>query len=203
MTATSTAFAFLAIAPGRVNLLGEHVDYNDGPVLPAAIDRTVQVRFSPAEGNRVSIRALDLGKLVEFQLDQVDTKKDIDGNPLTGWALYPAGVASVLQQAGYTVKGMEAEFTSNVPMGSGLSSSAAVEVAFMAAWNHLGRVEMERIDSGKVSPKSRECVRRSQLRINGSIRLCSWCGSTRAFFQHPHPGVAPGTLASFCSDHHR
>ena len=69
--------------------MGEHVDYNDGPVLPAAIDRTVQVRFSPAEGNRVSIRALDLGKQVEFQLDQVDTKKDIDGNPLTWLGVIP------------------------------------------------------------------------------------------------------------------
>jgi galactokinase len=204
MTATSTAFAFLAIAPGRVNLLGEHVDYNDGPVLPAAIDRTVQVRFSPAEGNRVSIRALDLGKLVEFQLDQVDTKKDIDGNPLTGWALYPAGVASVLQQAGYTVKGMEAEFTSNVPMGSGLSSSAAVEVAFMAAWNHLGRVEMERMTLAKLAQKAENayvgvnCGLMDQFASAHGVDQHALYFNTRTLEWHPVP--LPASAAIIIAD---
>jgi galactokinase len=149
-----TDFPYLAIAPGRVNLLGEHVDYNDGPVLPAAIDRTVQVRFRPTDAAKVSIRALDLNKQIEFNLENLDAKVDVNGNPLPGWALYPAGVASVLQQTGYDVAGMEAEFTSNVPMGSGLSSSAAVEVAFMAAWNHLAGREMDRMTLSKLAQKA-------------------------------------------------
>jgi len=65
-------------------------------------------------------------------------KKDLNGSPLPGWALYPAGVAWVLQEHGYPVQGIEAAFTSNIPIGSGLSSSAAVEVGFASLWRTLG-----------------------------------------------------------------
>lgn len=130
-------YSFVSIAPGRVNLLGEHVDYNDGPVLPAAIDRTVKVYFKPVDNRLVSLKALDLGKQVDFYLDGLDERVDIHGKPLPSWAVYPAGVAWVLQKMGISLQGMQAAYTSNLPMGSGLSSSAAVEVAFASAWNHL------------------------------------------------------------------
>lgn len=128
----------IAVAPGRVNLLGEHVDYNDGPVLPAAIDRSVQLAFAPHSDRRVRLRALDLGQEASFSLDGLEEKTDTDGQPLPAWALYPAGVAWALQGAGYTVSGMEGAFTSDIPIGAGLSSSAALELAFAVAWRELG-----------------------------------------------------------------
>jgi len=128
----------LAQAPGRVNLLGEHVDYNDGFVLPVAIDRAVHVAAAPASGGIVTLAALDLNARVSFSLSRLAEKIDVNGKPLPAWARYPAGVAHMLQQEGLVVKGMQAVFTSDVPIGAGLSSSAAVEVAFAVTWRALG-----------------------------------------------------------------
>jgi galactokinase len=128
----------VARAPGRVNLLGEHVDYNDGFVLPAAIDRAVQVAAAPSKDETVILAALDLNERVSFNLGNLGEKIDVNGQPLPAWARYPAGVAHVLQQEGLAVKGMRAVFTSDVPIGAGLSSSAAVEVAFAVTWRALG-----------------------------------------------------------------
>lgn len=128
---------FLSTAPGRVNLLGEHVDYNDGVVLPAAIDRTVRLAAEPLPGRLVTLQALDLQQSVTFNLDDLDNHCDAAGHPLPGWALYPAGVAWTLRKNGLEVGGMRAVFTSNVPIGAGLSSSAAVEVAFAALWQKM------------------------------------------------------------------
>src|SRR3954451_12664992 len=85
--------AFVARAPGRVNLLGEHVDYNDGWVLPAAIDRTAYVAASARPDARVSLSAADLNERCEFRLTDLEQKIDAAGQPLPGWARYPAGVA--------------------------------------------------------------------------------------------------------------
>ena len=126
------------IAPGRVNLLGEHVDYNDGPVLPAAIDRCVRLTLQPHDGGQIHLQALDLKQEATFNLKSLGKKKDIHGAPLPSWAIYPAGVAWVLQQNGLAVKGFDGKFSSNVPIGAGLSSSAAVEVGFAVAWQALG-----------------------------------------------------------------
>ena len=82
-----------ARAPGCVNLLGEHVDYNDGPVLLAAIDRAVCLAGAANSGETVTLYAHDLDSATTFQLDTLETKTDIHGDPLPGWALYPAGVA--------------------------------------------------------------------------------------------------------------
>lgn len=129
---------YIVTAPGRVNLLGEHVDYNDGFVLPCAIDRVVTIAANPRNDRQVHLTALDLNQSVAFDLDQLDAKKDLAGRPLPGWATYPAGVAWVLQKHGYAIEGVDAWFTSNVPIGSGLSSSAAVEVAFATLWRAVG-----------------------------------------------------------------
>jgi galactokinase len=133
------------IAPGRVNLLGEHVDYNDGPVLPVAIDRAVRLEFSPLKDSRVHLKALDLKSETSFDLDSLAKKTDLQGRPLPGWAIYPAGVAWALKQHNLDVHGMEGIYSSNVPIGAGLSSSAAVEVAFATAWQALGGWEFDRM----------------------------------------------------------
>ncbi len=114
-------------------MLGEHVDYNDGMVLPAAIDRAVQLVGSRLPGAQVSLFAVDLGQSCSFDLQNLPIQKA----SLPAWARYPAGVAWALQQAGYPVSGLQAAYQSDVPIGAGLSSSAAVEVAFACAWRLL------------------------------------------------------------------
>ena len=136
---------FLVRAPGRVNLLGEHVDYNGGLVLPVAIDRSVQIAAKVSNERVVSLAAPDLGKRASFRIDGLDEKIDIDGQPLERWAHYPAGVAWVLHNAGYPVSGLQAVYTSNVPIGAGLSSSAAVEIGFGMLWNDIGGFAIDRM----------------------------------------------------------
>ena len=140
-----TSPRLLARAPGRVNLLGEHVDYNAGPVLPAAIDRDVRIAVAANPDGTARLHALDLDQQVSFRLQSLERKTDLAGKPLPGWALYPAGVAWALQQAGLETTGLDAVYTSNVPIASGLSSSAAVEVAFAVAWQALGGWQVDRM----------------------------------------------------------
>ncbi|HML39606.1 MAG TPA: galactokinase [Bellilinea sp.] len=125
-------------SPGRVNLLGEHVDYNAGFVMPAAIDRASYLAFAPAQGGVSTLAALDMDERVSFTLDSVNQHQDVNGQPLPHWALYPAGVCWALAQAGYAVPALQAAFTSNIPQGSGLSSSASIELGFISAWQAIG-----------------------------------------------------------------
>ena len=136
---------FQVSAPGRVNLLGEHVDYNDGPVLPIAIDRKVRLVVAPSGDDTISLYSLDMGKQVSFHLDELNKKVAIDGQELPYWARYPAGVAWSLKEAGLSVVGMKGVYTSDVPIGAGLSSSAAVEVAFAVAWQAIGGWNLDRL----------------------------------------------------------
>jgi galactokinase len=142
------------VSPGRVNLLGEHVDKNEGKVLPAAIDRAINLSAETREDSIFKIKALDLGEAVEIDLNNIDTKLDASGNPLPSWAYYPAGVAWSLQADGFVTKGAECEFTSNIPMGAGLSSSAAVEVAFAVLWQAMGGWSMDRLKLAQYCQKA-------------------------------------------------
>ncbi|HZD55383.1 MAG TPA: galactokinase [Anaerolineales bacterium] len=144
----------LARAPGRVNLLGEHVDYNDGPVLPAAIDRAVHLASAPSQQNVVHLIAYDLDDEVAFPLDALRDKSDGHGDPLPNWALYPAGVAWALREAGYEVLGVQALYTSDVPIGAGLSSSAAVEAAFAVTWQALGGWQIDRMQLARLCQRA-------------------------------------------------
>lgn len=130
--------AALAVAPGRVNILGEHVDYNDGIVLPAAIDLFTTIAFSPSADGTSRLFALDFGQEAAFTADSLLAKLDAAGNSLPDWALYPCGVAWALARAGLSVPPVTAVFASDVPIGAGLSSSASIETAFAAAWSALG-----------------------------------------------------------------
>ncbi len=128
----------VAIAPGRANLLGEHVDYNDGVVLPAAIARGVAVAAARREDGLVAIHAADLDDDVLFRIKDTAARTNAAGGKIAGWALYPAGVAHVIASRGAETSGIEAVVTSDLPSGAGLSSSAALEVAFARVWRALG-----------------------------------------------------------------
>jgi galactokinase len=121
-----------------VNLLGEHLDYNGGLVLPAAIDRKLILAADPLPAPEIHLHALDLDEKVSFNLSDLDARVDQSGSKLPDWALYPAGMAWALLQAGFKVTGLRGAYTSNIPIGSGLSSSAAVEMAFAVAWQTFG-----------------------------------------------------------------
>ena len=148
--------AFVARAPGRVNLLGEHVDYNDGWVLPAAIDRAAYVAAAPCPSPLVSLEALDLNDGSVFRVSELDAARKLDaaGQPLSSWARYPAGVAWSLRGEGLAVGGLDAVLASDVPVGAGLSSSAAVEVAFAAAWRHTGGWERSAMALAQASQRA-------------------------------------------------
>lgn len=187
------SYQYAAIAPGRVNLLGEHVDYNGGPVLPAAIDLNVRLEFSPRADSLIHIEAADLRSRAAFDLSRVDQKVDLSGNPLPVWAVYPAGVSWSLMQSGLGLKGLDCRFSSTVPIGSGLSSSAAVEVAFAAAWNYLSGNVLDKTQIAVLSQKAENqfvgvnCGIMDQFASANGVAGHAIYLDTRTFEFHPVP----------------
>jgi galactokinase len=145
---------FIACAPGRVNLLGEHVDYNEGFVLPAAIDLVTLVAYRRSGKPCSTILSLDLLEESSFNQYSVTNKQDIFGDKFSGWVHYPAGVQWALNMEGFETPGIEAIFASEVPIGAGLSSSASVELAFGVAWENLGCWNLAPIQLAKICLKA-------------------------------------------------
>jgi len=129
----------MAVGPGRVNLIGEHTDYNDGFVLPVAIKRDVRIALRPREDRIVKVYSLEYNDWYEFNLD------NLHYNPDLLWTNYVQGVAWVLQELGIPLRGFDGLISGNVPRASGLSSSAALEVstatAFLAASEQSGALD--------------------------------------------------------------
>ncbi len=120
-------------APGRVNLIGEHTDYNDGFVLPMAIDRAVWIALAARDDGRVVVHSLDYDETAEFSLDHL-----VRGQP--AWIEYLKGTAWSLQDAGHSLTGWEGVLMGDVPQGAGLSSSAALEMATARAFAAAGNL---------------------------------------------------------------
>jgi galactokinase len=119
--------AFVVRAPGRVNLIGEHTDYNDGFVLPMAIDRAIWIAVQPRQDHSIAIHSLNFGQTERFSVDELR-------RGLSDWAEYVQGVAWALQEGGYSLRGWEGVVAGDIPVGAGLSSSAALEMAAARAF---------------------------------------------------------------------
>ena len=115
---------------GRINLIGEHTDYNGGYVFPGAIDKVIMAEIAPNDTDKVRVYSIDIDEYVEFGLNEDDA-------PTQSWARYIFGVCREILKRGGSVKGFDAVFAGNVPLGAGLSSSAALESCFAFALNDM------------------------------------------------------------------
>ena len=163
---------FIASAPGRVNLIGEHTDYNDGYVFPVAIDKYINIAARKRSDKRVRFHALDVDDSYEFCLDTLPATLQ----QAPAWSHYLIGVASLLQTSRREVSGIDAVITGDVPIGAGLSSSAALSVS--AALTFLTA------SSGSRSPESALQPEMSNKEI---AALCQWV-------EHEFAGVNCGIM---------
>ncbi|MBM3216990.1 galactokinase [Candidatus Poribacteria bacterium] len=128
---------FHSVAPGRVNLIGEHTDYNAGFVLPVAIDRSIVYAVRARDDRNVEIVSREFGGVSRFSLDAIDHDAD------QSWADYVRGVAWVLSEEGFPLRGFDAVVGGDVPVGAGLSSSAAMEVGAAMAFARVSELDIE------------------------------------------------------------
>lgn len=162
---------FVVRAPGRVNLIGEHVDYNDGWVLPVAIDRAAHLVVRATAGSKVELAALDLNELADFELPVVALPTS---HGKKHWPRYAEGVAWALHERGLATVGLQAALMSDVPRGAGLSSSAAVEVAYAVAWQHLGGWRLDKVELARVCQRAENAY----VGVNSGLmdQFASVCG---------------------------
>jgi galactokinase len=132
-------------APGRVNLIGEHVDYNDGLVLPLAIERRAVVAMAPREDRQVRVSSVQQPGVVTSHLDQAG---------VSGWAAYVLGVAWALEEHHREVPGFDLLLDSSIPVGAGLSSSAGVEVATALGLAEIAGHVLSRLGLALVCPRA-------------------------------------------------
>lgn len=144
--------AFVVRAPGRVNLIGEHTDYNDGFVLPMAIDRAVWIALRPKNDGQVEVHTLDYHQKHQFSLKELDLGKKAHGGETP--VEYIKGVAWSLQDDGYKLNGWEGVLTGDVPRGAGLSSSAALELATARAFAAVSGFDWESSKMALLSQKA-------------------------------------------------
>jgi galactokinase len=137
-------------APGRVNLLGGHVDNHGGPVINIAINREIWLAAGYGTADLVRLYAADLDASTTLSLNNLDHHADVVGDALPRWAHYPAGVAWALRRRQLKVNGINVAFLGNVTMRAGLSSSAAVEEAFAIAWQALENWHLDHNELAKI-----------------------------------------------------
>lgn len=128
-------------SPGRINLIGEHTDYNGGFVLPGAIDKAMYCIIKPNGKNTISAYAFDLAEQEEFGFENLPSK---------GWAKYIYGVCKEMEKRGAKIEGFDCVFSGDVPLGAGMSSSAALESCFGFALNTIYNLGFDRFELAKI-----------------------------------------------------
>lgn len=136
----------MVVSPGRINLIGEHTDYNDGFVLPAAIDKKIVYAIALNNTRQCNVHAVFTNETVSFQLDDV--------KPTPGWINYLMGVVYQLQERGLEVQGFDCVLAGDIPVGAGMSSSAAVEGGLVAALDHIFKYGLDRMQMALIGQKA-------------------------------------------------
>ena len=154
----------LVRSPGRINLIGEHTDYNEGFVLPAAIDKAAYLAFTPRNDDQINLFSIDLNDQYSSNITDFSPAKK-------SWPNYLLGVADQFRQRGLLTKGFDAALTADVPIGAGLSSSAAVENAIGMALNETLKTNVDKLSLVKISQEA----------------------------EHTYPGVMCGIMDMFAS----
>jgi len=157
-------------APGRVNLIGEHTDYNDGFVMPVAIELSVWVAIAPRDDRKLVVYSENFSERAEIELDEMDSR------PRRHWSDYVQGVAFMLQKAGYALRGANMLIRGEVPIGSGLSSSAAIEVATGFALLENSGLPVDRVELAKLCRRAENEVVGARVGIMDQFVSC--CGQT-------------------------
>ncbi len=135
-------------SPGRINLIGEHTDYNDGYVLPAAIDKAAYIAITPRSDRKIHLQSIDMNDSFNTTLDELKI------NTTKSWPNYLLGVVDQFVKAGIEVPGFDAALTGDIPLGAGLSSSAAVECAMALALNEITGAGFDKITMVKMAQKA-------------------------------------------------
>ena len=130
----------IVLSPGRINIIGEHIDYNDGFVLPAAIDKVICFAFEKTNSDTSTIVAIDLDESFEINLENPVTLNEVI------WTNYFRGVLQQIQNKGLIIGNFNCVFSSTIPIGSGLSSSAALECGFLYGLNELFHLNITPVD---------------------------------------------------------
>ena len=134
-------------SPGRVNLIGEHTDYNEGFVLPAAVDKVMLFAVRPRTDQHCRFYAVDLDAAFECELGSLRKSPD-------GWPNYLLGVIDQMRKAGYSLRGCDLAFGGDIPIGAGMSSSAALEAGFAFALNDLFELDLDRLALVKLAQRA-------------------------------------------------
>lgn len=144
---TDSALEFVIRAPGRINLIGEHTDYNNGLVLPGAIDKALCFAVGLNQKSLMRFWALDIDKYGEVKLSDIKKTDEI-------WLDYLLGIAEQFQKLGHSLQGIDVVFGGDLPIGAGVSSSAALECGMAMIWNELLNASLDRVELAQLAQRS-------------------------------------------------
>lgn len=192
---------FTASAPGRVNLIGEHTDYNDGYVFPVAIDKYLNIAARQRTDRYVRLHALDVNDSYEFSLSSLPSTEQAPA-----WSHYLIGVASLLQASGKKISGIDAVITGDVPIGAGLSSSAALSVSaaltFLAASSEDASPENPQSAISSLTTERFFLKEKTALKADGYKELAALCQQVEHEFAGVNCGIMDQTISLLGRENH-
>jgi len=180
-------------APGRVNLIGEHTDYNDGFVMPVAVDLYVWVAIAPRSDDRLVVHSLNFNERVEFFPDSLSVHSEHN------WSDYARGVAYFLKSGGFPLRGASLLLSGDVPMGGGLASSAACEVSIGYALQRVSGIPLDLVSLAKVCQRAEHEFALARCGIMDQLISCCGTANSALFLDCRSLEYRPLPLFADCS----